>query len=132
MRARRTLVAALVLCAACSSRGEDREPSPDEVACTMEARSAFAVTVLDASTGARVIGATVRITDGSFSENLAEYDGVFSGAHERSGTFTVVVSAPDYQQWQRAGVTVERDECHVITEEVEARLIRDDTQGDER
>ena len=132
MRARRMLVAALALFAACSSRGEEGEPSPDGIACTMEARSAFAVTVLDAATGARVSGATVRVTDGSFSENLTEYDGVYSGAHERSGTFTVVVSAPDYQQWQRAGVEVERDECHVITEEVEARLIRNDTQGDAR
>jgi hypothetical protein len=88
----------------------------------MEARSALLVTVLDAQTGARVRGATVRATTGDYAENLAEFDGQYSGAHERAGTFTVVVSHPDYQQWQRAGITVERDECHVITEAVEARL----------
>jgi hypothetical protein len=82
------------------------------------------VTVLDATSGARVTGATVRATTGDFAENLAEFDGVYSGAHERAGTYTVVVSHPDYQQWQRAGVVVGRDACHVITESVEARVTR--------
>lgn len=47
--ARAVMTAALLL-AACSSRGEpDSEPDPG-VMCTMEARSAFAVSVLDAVT----------------------------------------------------------------------------------
>ena len=121
---RRLLVPALILLAACSSREEPNEPGQSDIVCTLEARSALLVTVVDAQTGARVRGATVRATTGEFSENLTEFDGQYSGAHERAGTFTIVVSHPDYQQWQRAGVVVERDECHVITEQVEARVTR--------
>ena len=115
---------ALTLLAACS-RNEPEVPDPaPQTICTREARSALAVTVVDDATGARIDGATVRVTDGSHSENLAGMDGTYSGAHERAGTYTVVVSHPDYRQWQRAGIVVERDECHVITEAVEARLVR--------
>lgn len=115
---------ALIASVACS-RGEPDVPEPaPQAICTREARAALTVTVLDDATGARVDGATVRATDGAHAENLAGIDGVYSGAHERSGTYTVVVSHPNYQQWQRAGVVVGRDECHVITEQVEARLTR--------
>lgn len=118
------LVPALLLLCACGGRGEEPDPQPD-VVCTMEARSAFAVTVLDAATGANLAPeATVRVTDGTYSETLTAHDGVYSGAHERAGTYTVVVSHPRYEQWQRLGVVVERDECHVIAEAVEARLTR--------
>lgn len=120
---KRTILAALVFAAACSGREEPVEPEPG-VICTLEARSALLVRPVDASTGAPIRGATVRVTTGDFSENLAEFDGAYSGAHERAGTYTIVVSHPDYQQWQRAGVVVEEDECHVITEEVDARLTR--------
>ena len=122
----RLMLAALILAAGCSSREEPGTPEQPNVVCTMEARSALMVTLVDAATGARVSGATVRVTDGSHAENLAEFDGVYSGAHERAGTYTIVVSHPGYQQWQRAGVVVEEDECHVITEQVEAQLTRRD------
>ena len=120
----RMMVAALILATACSSREEPADPGEPQTVCTLEARSALAVTVVDALTNARVTGATVRATDGTHSENLTGFEGVYSGAHERAGTYTIVVSHPDYRQWQRAGVVVERDECHVITEAVEARLVR--------
>ena len=120
----RMILAALILASGCSSREEPGTPEQPNVVCTMEARSALMVTVLDATSGARVTGATVRATTGDFAENLAEFDGVYSGAHERAGTYTIVVSHPGYRQWQRAGVVVEEDECHVITEQVEARLTR--------
>lgn len=113
-------IAALLACGACASSSE----SPD-VACTMEARSSLAVTVTDAGTGESLApDATVRVTDGTFSDTLTAQpgSGVYSGVYERPGTYTVVVSHPRYAQWQRAGIVVERDECHVITEEVSARL----------
>ena len=107
---------------ACASSGE---PSPD-VVCTMEARSSLAVTVTDAATGENLApDANVRVTDGTFSETLtAPAGGVYSGVYERPGSYTIVVSHPGYRQWQRAGVVVGRDECHVITEDVSARLAR--------
>lgn len=118
----RSILAVLLLASACSGRAQAGDPDGPGTMCTMEARSALAVTPMDAVTGARVTGAVVRVTDGTHSENLAEFDGVYSGAHERAGTYTIVVSHPDYRQWQRAGVVVREDECHVITEVVEARL----------
>ena len=123
------LTLSLLAIAACGGRGESEEPDQPDVVCTMEARSALLVTVLDAHTGVRVHGATVRATTVDHAENLAEFDGQYSGAHERAGTYTVVVSHPDYQQWQRAGIVVERDECHVISEQVEARLTRREPTG---
>ncbi len=122
---KRMLSPLLVLCVvACGGRGEEPDPEPD-VACTMEARSAFAVTVVDAVTSESLAPeATVRVTDGTYSATPEPFDSIYSGAHERAGTYTVIVSHPDYQQWQRLGVMVERDECHVITEPLEARLMR--------
>lgn len=65
----------------------------------------------------------MRVTDGTHSERLEPMAGsVYVGAYERAGTYTVIVSHPGYRQWQRMGVVVERDECHVIPEAVEARL----------
>lgn len=115
------LIAAALSLGACASGGE----GPPDVVCTMEARSSLAVTVTDAGTGENLAPeATVRVTDGTFTETLTALpgSGVYSGVYERPGTYTVVVSHPDYAQWQRAGIVVERDECHVITEEVSARL----------
>ena len=121
---RRTLVAAIALCAACSGRGESEQPEPPPVVCTMEARAALVVRPVDDATGIPVRGATVRAISDGFSENLSEFDGSYSGAHERAGTYTVVISHPDYRQWQRAGIVVEEDECHVSTQAVQARLAR--------
>jgi hypothetical protein len=93
----------------------------------MEARSSFAVTVVDSTSGASVrFGATVRVTEGSFADTLlapapgaAAYSG---GVYERPGTYTVAVSHPSYRPWQRTGVRVTRDECHVQTQAITARL----------
>lgn len=121
MRSQMLVLLGAALLSACASRGGQ----DDGIVCTLEARSSFAVTVVDAVTGENLApDATVRVTDGSFSQMLEAMagTGVYGGVYERPGTYTVVVSHPGYQQWQRAGVEVESDECHVITEQVEARL----------
>lgn len=120
---RRISIAALALCAACSSNEPgEAEPGPD-VVCTLEARAGLVVTVRDAMTNENLAPeANVRVTDGDHSEMLDPIGGTYAGAYERPGTYTIVVSHPGHQQWQRAGVTVGRDECHVIPEHVEARL----------
>lgn len=117
------LLAATLTLGACASSNEPEDVDPP--VCTMEARSSFVVTVLDAVTGANLAPeAIVRVTDGTISETLsAPGQGPYSGGlYERAGSFTIVVSHPEYDQWQQAGVVVERDECHVITEAVTARL----------
>ena len=124
MRTIAITIGALAL-AACGSAGQP-DPGGPQAVCTMEARSSLAVTVLDAVTGENLAPrATVRVTDGVFADTLvaAGGGGVYSGSvYERPGTYTIVVSHPDYDQWQQAGVFVERDECHVITKQVTARL----------
>jgi len=97
--------------------------------CTLEARSSFAVTVVDSASGTALrSGATVRVTEGAFSDTLvapAAAASVYSGGvYERPGTYTVAVSHPDYRPWQRTGVPVSRDACHVQTQPVTARLQR--------
>jgi hypothetical protein len=101
--------------------------APPQVACTMEARSTFAVTVVDSVSGGNLApDATVRVTEGSFSDTLAApaagataYSGV---VYERPGVYDVSVTHPAYAPWQESGVRVERDECHVITYALTARL----------
>jgi hypothetical protein len=44
------------------------------------------------------------------------------GAYEREGRYTIEVVAPGYKAWTRSNVRVREDECHVLTQEVEARL----------
>jgi hypothetical protein len=112
---------------ACANRGS--APAPGGIVCTMEARSSFAVTVVDSTSGAAIrSGATVRVSDGSFADTLVApgpganaYSG---GVYERPGTYTVAVSHPSYRTWQRSGVRVTRDECHVQTQQLTARLQR--------
>ena len=112
---------------ACAS-GSQSETEPQTM-CTMEARSSFAVTVVDSASGAPVrTGATVRVTDGAFSDTLVapgpQSSAYSGGVYERAGTYTVAVAHADYRPWQRTGVAVARDECHVQTQALTARLQR--------
>jgi hypothetical protein len=113
---------------ACAQRRGSPDPEGG-VICTLEARSSFAVTVTDSTSGGPIrSGATVRVTDGSFADTLlapgAGASAYSGGVYERPGTYTVAVSHPDYRPWQRSGVEVTRDECHVQTQQLTARLQR--------
>jgi hypothetical protein len=121
------------LASACAGQGGGSESPPESgsegaVVCTMEARSSFAVTVVDSTSGTPVRGATVRVADGAFSDTLvapgAGATAYSGGVYERPGTYTVTVSHTDYRPWQRPGVAVTRDECHVQTQQLTARLQR--------
>jgi hypothetical protein len=72
-------------------------------------------------------GATVRVTEGTFSDTLFAFppgsaSAVYGGVHERAGVYDVTVTHPAYTTWQRSSVRVRRDECHVIAEVFTARL----------
>jgi hypothetical protein len=96
--------------------------------CTDEARSSFLVTVVDSATGANLApAATVRVTEGSFSDTLwASPPGTarpaYSGIFERPGVYEVTVSHPDYLLWRRSDVRVSNGRCHVELEVFTARL----------
>lgn len=93
--------------------------------CTMEARSAVQVEMRDARTGAVLTGpATLTVREGSFAETV-EIPANFTSmgvAHERSGVYEVTLTKPGYREWRARDVRVEKDECHVKTARLEARL----------
>ncbi len=98
--------------------------------CTAEAVPALEVEVRDAETDAFVAGgATAVARDGAYADALIAHgatgDGTITtlgGAYERPGTYVVTVEHPDYRTWQRAGVRVREDECHVETIRLRADL----------
>jgi len=97
----------------------------DQVMCTMEARPALAVVVLDSASGAGLAQIAVGVArEGIFADTLRGTDSIVSGAHERAGTYRVELSAPGYLDWSRDAVKVERDACHVQTARLRALLVR--------
>lgn len=96
------------------------------VVCTAEARSGLAVTVRDSVSGSPVTnGADVVAREGAYADTARASliaSGVYSLAVERAGTYEVTVDHPAYRQWRRTGVTVARDECHVLTVSLLARM----------
>lgn len=108
--------AGLLLVAGCGATGLT------DVVCTLEARPALAVAVVDSVSGEAVLEPLVWVRDGTFQDTLQVFDGTASGVHERAGTYEVHVEHDQYAPWVRSGVTVTEDECHVITRELTARL----------
>jgi hypothetical protein len=93
----------------------------------MEARSSFAVTVIDSLSGANLAPtATVRVAPAARPDSIVDLmatGGVYSGAlYEQAGRFELSVTRPGYAPWRMNGIEVDRDECHVITRVLTARL----------
>lgn len=106
--------------AACS-----KKPADEQVMCTMEARPALAVVVVDSVSGAGLAATTVAIArEGTFADTLRGADSVVSGVFERAGTYRVELSSPGYRNWTREGISVGRDQCHVQTVQLRAPLVR--------
>lgn len=98
-------------------------PDPDQVMCTMEARSSISISVLDASTGdSLAVKPTGTVREGTFEEELQGFGSQLSGPFERKGMYDVTVSAPGYASWDTTGVGVTADECHVQTVVLTVRL----------
>ncbi len=99
--------------------------------CTASIEPAVTVTVFDARTGLPAAeGATATLTDGAFTETMqpSTFDGNgtltgLQGASERAGTYTVRVTKPGYTAFERSGVAVTRNECHVNTVRLRADLV---------
>lgn len=94
--------------------------------CTMDARAAITVDVLDSITNAPVgEGATITASNGTTVYSAITYDdypGPYQLANENAGEFTVTVQKPGYARWTRDGVRVTRGECHVRTVHLTALL----------
>lgn len=123
----RTLLVALpslALLAACNSEGP--YGANDGVACTLEARAAINVELLDAATKVSISGgATVVATDGAYTDTLHYFGGgTFGGAYERVGTYTIKATTPAHGTATRTGIVVTKDQCHVIGQRVTIEMTR--------
>lgn len=116
---------ALLCLAACASSGCGGTGG----GCTADVHRAIEVSVYDAQTRQPAIsGAAATVRDGFYSETLREVAWTLvdpsdptspllpltlGGADERSGTYTIRVEKPGYVTWEKTGVRVRRNECHV-------------------
>jgi hypothetical protein len=104
-----------------------RSPAGSDVICTAIALPGLAVAVRDSANGAPTgPGAVVTAREGAYADTArgGGPDGRFFLATERTGTYTVRVEQPGYRPWERSGVRVGADECHVRTVELTALLQR--------
>lgn len=97
--------------------------------CTLEMRYSVFSEARDSVTGGQ-LGAppTGTVTDGRYRETMRAYlgrDGVYklTAGEERRGTYDVEIRAEGYRTWRRTGVEVKHDGCHVVTAELDARMV---------
>lgn len=98
--------------------------------CTENFVFGLQVAVQDSSTGsAAASGAQLIAQDGAWADtvgfppNRPDLDvQPLVSAGERPGTYTVTVRKGGFRDWQRTGVVVTADECHVHPVELTARL----------
>ena len=88
------------------------------VACTAEVRASVLVTALDTrSAPISSASVTYQINDGPVQEKVCPVSGACPVGAEQSGRFKLTVSKAGYVS-AAAEVQVNRDVCHVITEQV--------------
>lgn len=105
------------------------------IVCTLEARPSVSVLVRDSATGASIAsGATLVQQDGDFIDSaffpagepqLDPYALSTPRSAERPGVYNLTVRRAGYADWERQGVRVTRDRCHVNTVTLTARLIEE-------
>ena len=101
-----------------------------EAVCTKEIRPAVRVRVFDSLTGAPLTGSTsLTLREGGFVDSMmtpshatTNYLLGTHASHERAGTYVVRVQRAGHADWERTGVEVTGDVCHVQTVELDALL----------
>jgi hypothetical protein len=100
--------------------------------CSTEARVGIQVAVRDVITGLPAATDVLALAqDHSFIDTLRTLpfgspDSALTlyGVYERAGVYSVMVKKTGYRDWIRTNVVVDKDECHVITVQLDARLER--------
>jgi hypothetical protein len=100
--------------------------------CTQEARPALQVELRDKVTGASsgFTDVVVVARDGAYADSVVHavypppHETSIALAYERAGTYSLSVRASGYQAWERTGIVVDADRCHVVTQAFTALLER--------
>ena len=90
----------------------------DGVICTEIFIYGLNVTVTDGN-GDPVSGAALTLVEGDYTEIMMEIDamgqpGVYVGAGERAGTYSLTIEADGFDTVTLDDITIDADECHVI------------------
>src|SRR5262249_19061536 len=88
---------------------------------TLGAPAGVNVTVSDAG-GLQICDATVVVQDGTYTETLRSQACGYFGAFERTGNYTLTISAPGHATKTVTGVVVTDGECHVHAQSVNVVL----------
>ncbi len=97
--------------------------SPTEQTCTTIAIYGLSVSAQDSATGVALIDSVqVVARSGAYADTAGIRSSSAGLALERSGTYTVTVTHPRAAVWERSGVQVLSDACHVIPVQVTAKL----------
>jgi hypothetical protein len=123
-------LASSLLLPACGDGSGDSGSSGDPIACTLEARSSVSVTVVDVM-GIPALDAMVTFSvDGGAEEDAECVTTAAAGGceawvagYERAGTFVIKAVSADGTAKDEETVTVTKDECHVISQMVELKLM---------
>ncbi len=92
--------------------------------CDAYAAPGLSITARDAATGASIEGNDVRVILSAERQSDTTRSLPASLAYESPGTYTVVLEVSGYLRWERAGIRVRADNCHVKTVPVVADLRR--------
>lgn len=121
----------LVAAVACVTLAGCRE-NTGLIVCQLYASPSIVVHVRDSVTGGYIAsGATLVLRDGTFVDSVSipadepTYNEIglsTVNSEERAGVYSVTIRRAGYAEWVREGVEVTRDECHVRTVRLTARL----------
>jgi hypothetical protein len=107
------------------------------IVCTADARPALLVGLTDSLTGATTgfTGVTIAAREVAYIDSVQmtaypapPYNGPIPLAYERKGKYDVYITTALYLPWNRIGIVVTGDLCHVTPVSVTARLVRDPSQ----
>jgi len=116
-----------------ATRGLIADSLQVSVVCTTELRAGISLSVTDSITGRlgdvralSIVARTAAIRDSIFIPVVPAGTLMHNQllALARPGTWDITITADGYRTWNRGGIVVTTDLCHVITVPITARLVR--------